>query len=248
MLAKHPVRVNHLVVIVHPLILPHRATIFLINLRDVDRFFKLCGKLPDFFIRQHHIFDTGDQRSYTFEVAFCRVLPLDLLINGRQERRYLFLITHQGKRASVVLPSVILDDLGADAVNRPKFKLLCHIFSEMLCAPCPHIPGCRDRIGNCEDLFRLDLAAKRHIPQTCHQYRRFAGARHCEQQYRPIHLPHRFSLLRVEATHIFFFKCARFHRVLLSACQFVLTDISLQKAPARIFFRGRLSSVFVDIR
>ncbi len=192
---KHIIGVNHLIIVIHQLLLPELSAVLFIDVRQMDLHFFL--QLLNFLLVQHPVFYVGNQRPNIFQIPFCRIDPLRLLVNIRQHGRNPLFIREKLKCRPACLPAIVLNHPGADAVNGPKFQPLRHLLSEFRRKPVRHVLRRRHRIGDSQDVTRIYPFAVNHISQPRHQHRRLARARHCQKKHRPVHTLHGTFLLLI---------------------------------------------------
>ena len=173
---KHVIRIDHLIIVIHKLLLPKLPAVLFIDGRQMDLRFFL--QLLNFRLVQHPVFYVGNQRPDIFQIPFCRIDPLRLLVNTRQHGRNPLFIREKRKCRSACLPAIVLNHPGTDTVNGPKFQPLRHLLSEFRCKPVRHVLRRRHRISDRQNITRIYPSAVNHIAQPRHQHRRLARPRH----------------------------------------------------------------------
>ena len=127
---QHFICIQHLVIVIHPFLFPHLAAICLVYASDTDiRFF---FQFLNFFIIQQHILDVSDHRPHIFQITFRRVSHAMFLADLNQHPGRILFLLHQFKWCLPDFPSVILNDLCTDSVDRPELQLFCHLFSKTI--------------------------------------------------------------------------------------------------------------------
>ena len=192
---KHIIGIDHLVIIIHKLLFPELSAVLFVDRCQMNlRFF---FQLLDFFFIQHPVFYVSNQCPDIFQITFCWVYPLRLLINARQHGRNPLFIREQLKCRPARLPAIVLNHPGTDAVDGSKFQTFCHLLSEFCRKPICHILRCRHRVGNCQNFARVHSFTIDHVTQPRHQHCRFPRSRHRQKKHWPVHTLHGTFLLLI---------------------------------------------------
>ena len=160
-------------------------------------FSSILNVILDFFFIQHPVFYVSNQCPDIFQITFCWVYPLRLLINARQHGSNAFFIREKLKRHPARLPAIVLNHPGTDTINGPKFQSFCHLLSEFYRKPICHILRCRHRVGDCQNFSRIHSFTIDHVTQPCHQHCRFPRSRHRQKKHWPVHTLHGTFLLLI---------------------------------------------------
>ena len=148
-------RINHLVIIIHQMLLAEPPVVLLIDCTDVNLTVRIpkraslaAPQLADLLLAQHLILDISDQRPHIPKVRLRRPGPLHLLINLRQNTARNLLIRHQLKGFLPQHTAVIADDLGADPVNGPKLQPRRQFLAKKARKPAGHVARSGNRISH----------------------------------------------------------------------------------------------------
>ena len=181
---QHGIGIDHLVVVIHELMLPELSIVRLIDPKKLD--LRVLFERPDLLLTQHTVLDEGDECTDVLQVALGRIAVLDALIDTREHRSDAFFIGEQRKRGAAALPAAVLDHAGTDAIDGAELEPLRHLRSETACEARRHILRRRHRIGHRQDPLRCDALTENHIAEPCHEHGRFTGARHREKKHRAL--------------------------------------------------------------
>ena len=193
--------VHHLVVIVHPFIVPQGLAVFPVQLRE---FLKAGVQLPQPLLRQHHIFGIGDALAQLLHHALGGVLAAQVPVQVRNQLRQGALVLRQDEgRPFAAILGIVGDDLGGHAVDGADLRGMGAVLAEQGGKALLHLPGGSPGIGHGENLVRRNAAAAQHIAQAGHQHGGFPAAGHRQQQHRALHGVHRLLLLAVQPGGIF---------------------------------------------
>ena len=181
---QHGIGIDHLVVVIHELMLPELSIVRLIDPKKLD--LRVLFERPDLLLTQHTVLDEGDECTDVLQVALGRIAVLDALIDTREHRSDAFFIGEQRKRGAAALPAAVLDHAGTDAIDGAELEPLRHLRSETACEARRHILRRRHRIGHRQDPLRCDALTENHVAEPCHEHGRFTGARHREKKHRAL--------------------------------------------------------------
>ena len=181
---QHGIGIDHLVVVIHELMLPELSIVRLIDPKKLD--LRVLFECPDLFLTQHTVLDEGDECTDILQITLRRVAVLDALIDTGEHRGDALFIGEQRKRGSTALPAAVLDHAGTDAVDGAELEAPGHLRSEAACEALRHILRRRYRIGHRQDPLRCDALTENHVAEPCHEHGRFTGARHREKKHRAL--------------------------------------------------------------
>ena len=181
---QHGIGIDHLVVVIHELMLPELCIVCLIDPEKLD--LRVLFERPDFLLPKHTVLDEGDEGADILQVALGRIAVLDPLVDAGEHRSDALFIGEQRKRGSTALPAAVLDHAGTDAVDGAELEAPGHLRSEAACEALRHILRRRYRIGHRQDPLRCDALTENHIAEPRHEHGRFTGARHREKKHRAL--------------------------------------------------------------
>ena len=156
--------------------------------------------------RKLHIFNIADGGAHIGELGFGRIFPDELQVELPYQPENLALVGLQRKGRPADHASIGSDDLSADAVDGPKFKLLCQLGTETLGKALPHVVCGGNGVGDSENLARQDASAQKHVAKACDENRCFAGTGHGQNKDRSIDGLHCLLLLRGQGQVILYQK------------------------------------------
>ena len=202
--------IDHLVVVVHPLMLPHGLAIGAVEGREIAA---LYLQLIQFPVGKHLVFGIGDGGGQALDGAFGGKLPaLGPEQFGQQGAFAVFFQQRKGGAAVFLL--IQPDDPAAHPVDGAELQPGSFFGAEERGVPLPHIPRRRHGIGHGKDRSGGDAAHMEQIAQAADQHGGLAAAGHRQQQYRAVHRLHRGLLLRIQAQCIAGFELGKIRDIL----------------------------------
>ena len=192
---QHGIGIDHLVVVIHELMLPELSIVRLIDPEKLD--LHVLFERPDLLLTQHTVLDEGDEGADILQVALGRIAVLDPLVDAGEHRSDALLIGEQRKCGPTALPAAVLDHAGADAVDGAELEPLRHLRSETACEARRHVLRRRHRIGHRQDPLRCDSLTENHVAEPRHEHGRFTRARHRQKKHRALDGLHGALLLLI---------------------------------------------------
>ena len=175
-LLQHHIGIDHLIVVIDHLQFFQFAAIFPID----HRYLTLCLFIQslDLVLTKHHIFNISNQCTNIFQISVCGIYPFYPLIDLRQEPCDPLFVIQKLMGCLSCSIAIILQHFGTDAVDGPKFQLLCQFRSKFRCKTCCHVFRSCHGISHGQDSPRVYAFAVDHISKPCYQYRCLARSRH----------------------------------------------------------------------
>ena len=192
---QHGIGIDHLVVIIHELMLPELRIVRLIDPEKLD--LRVLFERPDLLLAQHTVLDEGDEGTDILQVTLGRIAVLDPLVDAGEHRRDALFIGEERKRRATALPAAVLDHAGADAVDGAELEAPGHLRPETVCEALRHVLRRGDGIGHRQDPFRRDALTENHITEPRHEHSRLPGARHRQKEHRTLDGLHGALLLLI---------------------------------------------------
>ena len=194
--AENGVRIDHLVVVIHKVLLPKPGIIAPIDLCEADP--RQLVDRSDLLLPQHHVLAVRDLCPQRAKIPLAGPLSFCLLIEARQNTGRRRLLRHELKRFPSDQPAVIGDDLRADAVDRAELQSIRHLLAKKSRKPPLHIARCRHCICYGQNILRRHAAPEDQVTQPRHEDCRLPASGHCQQQHRPVHGEYGLPLLVIE--------------------------------------------------
>ena len=193
--------IHHLVIIVHPPLLPQHLVVPAVQLRKLVEPRVQLANRP--FV-QHHVLHIGDPPAQLLDGALGSKVLAELEVQIRDQLGQFHFIFHQCKGVSpATYTGIKIDDFGGNAVDGAKLRDLGAVLPKQPGEPLPHFPGGGLGIGHGQNFVRRDAAAAEHIAQAGHQHGGLSAAGHRQKQHGALHGVHRLRLLRIEPQRIF---------------------------------------------
>ena len=201
--------IDHLVVVVHPVLLPQRQVVPAIQLREL---LEPGVQVVDLLLVEHAVLGIGDVLAKLFYDALGGKFAAEGAVQVGNQLGQKPLVLHQpeGIPAAVGL-SVKINDLGGNAVDGAKFRDVGAVLAKQAGKALLHLPGGGFCVGHGQDSVGRDPAAAEHIAQAGHQHGGFSAAGHGQQQDRALCGVYRLCLLPVQPAGIFPVKCFSVH-------------------------------------
>ena len=187
--------INHLVIIIHPMIVSQIFVIFSINIQERNPF--LLSLLSDLVLRKKHIFTIGNECLRAFHITLCRIFRQVLYQYLCQNLTGHLFIRHKFKCRFSNHLCITLYDLCTNSVNGSKFQQIAVFLTKNRCKSVRHVICCCNRIGQRQYVLRRNSLTKHHISQPIYQHRRLPASRNRQHQHRSMNRLDCFELVFV---------------------------------------------------